>query len=117
MMKTENNTDIKQRIEQFILAANAFDVDCAVGYFAKTAVIDDASVGDTFKHTAGVRRYLQQFFVGYKTVTKLVSIEVINTYHAKAKVNFTGNFGHETGGLDVTINKEGLITAIDAYLD
>lgn len=117
IMKTEHTIDIKNTIEEFILATNAFDVDRAIGYFAKTAIIDDVSVGDTFERIAGVRRYLQQFFVGYNTVTKLESIEIINAYQAKVKVDFTGNFGHETGGLDVTINTEGLITKVDAYLD
>jgi ketosteroid isomerase-like protein len=116
-MKTENMTDVEKAVQQFIQSANKFDVNAALALFASNAVIDDVSVGDKFKNTAGVRRYLEQFFVGYKTVTRLESIEIVNAYHAKAKVDFTGNFGHETGGLDVTINKEGLITAIDAYLD
>ena len=116
-MKAGKETGIQKIIQNFIKATNAFDVDAALTLFANDAVIDDVSVGDKFKNTAGVRRYLEQFFVGYKTVTKLESVEIVNAHSAKAKVDFTGNFGHETGGLDITINKEGLITTIEAYLD
>jgi len=108
---------IEETIRQFIDAANDFNVDKALGFFAQNAVIDDESVGDKFQNTAGVRKYLETFFVGYRTVTKVESIEVIDPEHAKVKVDFTGNFGHETGGLNVTLNDDGLITIIDAYLD
>ena len=36
--------------------------------------------------------------------------------NAKAQVDFTGNFGHETGGLHSTINRDGLIILISVYL-
>jgi hypothetical protein len=42
---------------------------------------------------------------------------VFDERHAKAQVDFTGDFGHETGSLDVTVNADGLIAAIDADLD
>lgn len=116
-MKTEETTDVKKVIQQFISSANQFDVDSALLLFAKDATINDESVGSIFKNTAGVRKYLENFFVGYNTVTRLESISVINPTHAKAQVDFTGNFGHETGGLNVTINAAGLITEIEAYLD
>jgi hypothetical protein len=50
-------------------------------------------------------------------VTKLESLKVIDANYAEAKVDFKGNFGHETGGLNVKINSEGLIEFISAYLD
>lgn len=108
---------INKTIKQFIKHANAFDVEAVLTLFAPDAVIDDVSVGEKFKNTNGVRKYLETFFVGYKTVTKLESVEVIDNKKAKAQVDFTGNFGHETGGLNFTINNDGLITLISAYLD
>ena len=108
---------IKKIIQQFINATNEFDVKAALTLFADDAVIDDVSVGEKFRNTAGVRKYLEKFFVGYHTVTKLESIKVIDNCHAKAQVDFTGDFGHETGGLNFTINTKGLITTIDAHLD
>lgn len=109
--------DIKHIIKEFIKATNAFDVKAALTLFAGNAVIDDVSVGKQFKKTAGVRNYLEKFFVAYHTVTKLESIELFNDLQAKAFVDFTGDFGHETGGLTVTISNNGLIIKIDAHLD
>ena len=108
---------IEKIIKQLIEATNKFDVKAALKLFAKDAVIDDVSVGEKFKNTAGVLKYLDKFFVGYHTVTKLESLKVLNNQQAKAQVDFTGDFGHETGALNVTINTNGLITSIHAYLD
>ena len=109
--------DIKAIIKQFIKASNAYDVESALKLFSLNAVIYDVSVGDTFKSTVGVRKYIETYFVDYKTITKLESIEVHDNHDAKAQVDFTGDFGHETGGLNFTLNNEGLITEIRAYLD
>ena len=109
--------NIKEIVQQFINATNKFDVKAAVALFANDAVINDISVGEKFKNTVGVRKYLENFFVGYHTVTKLESLRVLDNWRANAQVDFTGDFGHETGCLKITISKDGLITAIDAYLD
>ncbi|SHE57024.1 nuclear transport factor 2 family protein [Pedobacter caeni] len=108
---------MKKIIQQFIIATNAFDVEAALRLFADDAVIDDVSVGERFKDTKGVREYLGKFFVGYKTVTRLVSIEILDDLHFNAQVDFSGDFGHETGGLNFSFNTDGLIDTIDAYLD
>ena len=108
---------MKKIIKQFIDATNAFDIEAALALFAYDAVIDDVSVGEKFENTTGVRKYLEKFFVGYQTVTKLESVEVLDNRNAKAQVDFTGDFGHETGGLNFTFNSDGLIITINAYLD
>jgi ketosteroid isomerase-like protein len=108
---------MKKIIKQFINATNAFDVESALTLFADDAVIDDVSVGKKFRNTSGVRKYFEKFFVGYKTVTRLESIEVLDNLNARAQVDFTGEFGHETGGLTFTFNSAGLIIKVDAYLD
>jgi ketosteroid isomerase-like protein len=104
-------------IHRLIEATNAFDVKTALALFASDAVIDDVSVGDKFAGSAGVRRYLEQFFVGYHTVSKVLSIDPQGESRALVRLDFTGDFGHETGRLDVTTNADGLIAAIDADLD
>ena len=109
--------NMEKIIRQFINATNAFDVEAALQLFADDAVIDDVSVGEKFKSIQGVRKYIEQFFVGYHTVTKLESLEIFDDRHTKVQVDFTGDFGHETGGLNITLNPDGLIIAIDAYLD
>ncbi|KAA9036406.1 nuclear transport factor 2 family protein [Ginsengibacter hankyongi] len=109
--------NINTIINQFIKSLNAFDVEATLTLFADNAVIDDVSVGEKFKNTTGVRDYLEKFFVNYKTMTKLASVEAINDLNANAQVDFTGDFGHETGSLNFTLNTGGLITAIGADLD
>ena len=103
-------------IDKLIASTNLFDVKAALALFSSKAVIDDVSVGKKFKGTTGVREYLEEYFVGYHTVTKLDSLEVLDAQHANARVDFTGDFGHEKGILNVTIGRDGLIVAIDAAL-
>jgi ketosteroid isomerase-like protein len=112
-----NEISIEKIIEQLINATNEFDVNTALTLFTNDAVIDDVSVGEKFKNTAGLRKYFENFFVGYHTVTRLESLKVLNNRCATAQVDFTGDFGHETGVLNVTINNDGLITAINANLN
>ena len=104
-------------IQRFVDSTNAADVEAALALFAADAVIDDASVGDKFAGTVGVRRYLEQFFVGYNTASKILKVDVVSDRRVKARLDFTGDFGHEVGVLDVSINDEGLIAAIDADLE
>ena len=108
---------MKQLFQQFVSTTNASDVEAALALFAPDAVIEDVSVGETFNKTAGVRRYLEKYFVGYHTVSRLQSVEKVDDRHARARLDFTGDFGHETGVLDVRVDAEGRITRIDASLD
>lgn len=61
-------TDINKIIKQFIKYTNAFDVDAALTLFADNAIIDDVSVGEKFKNVNGICKYIETYFVGYKTV-------------------------------------------------
>ncbi|MDN3550042.1 nuclear transport factor 2 family protein [Mucilaginibacter aquaedulcis] len=111
------NSELEQIAQQFIAAANRFDTQAVLELFAADAVIEDVSVGDRFKHTEGIRKYFVTFFIGYHTSTKLLSLDYTGPDQVLAKVDFTGDFGHETGGLDIRVNDAGLIAHIDAYLD
>jgi ketosteroid isomerase-like protein len=108
---------LRRLIEQLLHALNAYDVDRALALFASAAEIDDESVGDTFKGTAQVREYIKQYFVAYDTITTLVAVEDSETRRAIAHVDFKGDFGHETGVLDITVNADGLIAKVTASLD
>lgn len=108
---------MKKLVDTFIRTANAFDVDGAVALFASDAIIDDVSVGDAFVGTEGIRLYFERFFVGYKTASKLLSLERLDHFNASLRLDFTGDFGHETGTLKITINSGGLIERIDADLE
>lgn len=108
---------MQQLVESFIATANAFDVEGALSLFAAGAVIDDVSVGDAFVGRTGVRQYLERFFVGYSTSSKLLSMEELDTFQSNVRLDFTGDFGHEIGILKIAINSEGLIERIDADLE
>ncbi|MFQ6163637.1 nuclear transport factor 2 family protein [Sinorhizobium meliloti] len=108
---------MQKLVESFIATANAFDVEGALSLFAAGAVIDDVSVGDAFVGRTGVRQYLERFFVGYSTSSKLLSMEELDTFQSNVRLDFTGDFGHEIGILKIAINSEGLIERIDADLE
>ncbi|WP_083199355.1 nuclear transport factor 2 family protein [Rhizobium sp. AC44/96] len=108
---------MQKLVESFIATANAFDVEGALSLFAADAVIDDVSVGNAFIGHTGVRQYLERFFVGYSTRSKLLSMEELDTFHSSVRLDFTGNFGHEVGILKIAIDSTGLIERIDADLE
>jgi len=108
---------MEKQIKDFLTATNAFDADMALNLFTKNAIINDVSVGKKFENSDGIRDYIERYFVGYNTTTKLKDIEVTGTLNARTKVDFTGNFGNEKGILDFTFNKQGLSERIDADLE
>ncbi|QYO75185.1 nuclear transport factor 2 family protein [Devosia salina] len=81
-------------------ATNAFDTDAAVALFAPNAVIDDPSTGETFDGQHGVRE-----------------VTPLDDDRSRARVDFTGDFGHEIGRLDLAVDDDGRIVRIDADLE
>ena len=55
---------LRRVADALIAATNAFAVEQVLGLFAHDAVIDDPSTGHRFDGHAGVRRYVEQYFVG-----------------------------------------------------
>lgn len=103
--------------EALVAACNVFDVGSVVALFKSDAVIDDPSTGQRFDGHLGIRDYVAQFFVGYHTVTRILSIEALAEGRARVRADFTGDFGHEVGLLDVSVEPDGLIVRIDADLE
>jgi len=104
-------------VDTFIHTTNAFDVEATLALFTADAVIDDVSVGSAFIGADGIRRYLEQFFVGYNTASRLLSLERLGDRVAVARIDFTGDFGHEIGSLKITTDAGGLVERIDADLE
>lgn len=104
-------------LQTFIRATNACDVEAALDLFAARSVIEDASIGEAFMGRDRIRTYLETYFIGYHTVTVLLSSQPIGERRIRAHVDFTGDFGHETGVLDIRVDAAGLIERIDAALD
>ena len=112
-----NDQIMRSTADALITATNAFDVEAALALFVPEAVLDDPSTGHRFDGHAGVRDYIERYFIGYHTVTRLLSIERIGERQARVRVDFTGDFGHEIGLLDISVDDEGLIVRIDADLE
>lgn len=108
---------LRSLADTLIAVVNAGDPDAVVVLFAPGAVIDDPSTGERFDGEAGVRDYVERFFVGYHTVTRLLSISPLADGRTRLRVDFIGDFGHEIGRLDLTVDAEGQIARIDADLE
>ena len=108
---------MQKLVEKFIQTANAFDIDGALSLFAPDAVVEDVSVGHAFVGRENIRDYFERFFVGYNTASRLLSLQQPDDHTAIIRLDFTGNFGHEIGILNITINADGLIERIDADLE
>jgi len=117
MQLDHQNASLRRAAEAFIAATNAGDVAAVLALFTPDAVIDDPSTGHRFDHHAGIRSYVEQFFIGYHTVTRLLSIESLGAARARVRVDFTGDFGHEIGLLELCVNAQGAIVRIDADLE
>ena len=104
-------------VKNFIRTANAFDIEGTLSLFATDAVIDDVSVGNAFVGRDEVRLYLERFFVGYNTASRLLSLDQLDDFNAVVRLDFTGDFGHEVGILKISTNSEALIVRIDADLE
>lgn len=108
---------LRRVADALIAATNAFAVEQVLGLFAHDAAIDDPSTGQRFDGHAGIRRYVEQYFVGYQTVTRFLSMQRLGPQRARVRVDFTGDFGHEIGNLDITVDALGLIARLDADLE
>jgi ketosteroid isomerase-like protein len=104
-------------IERLFAATNAFDVEATVKLFAPDAILDDSSVGEKFEGQAGIRRYLEQYFVDYNTVSTVLSVEPSGERRIRARVDFTGDFGHEIGFFDIEAGADGRIVSLVTYLE
>ncbi|GGF85842.1 hypothetical protein GCM10007301_52100 [Azorhizobium oxalatiphilum] len=111
------NSRLHAAADALIAATNAYDVDRVLALFTADAVIDDPSTGHVFDGHAGIRDYVARFFVGYHTVTRFLSIQTLGEDNARVRVDFTGDFGHEIGRLDIAIDDTGRIVRIDADLE
>lgn len=91
--------DIKHFISEWLKAANAFDVEKHLSFYLEDAILDDHSVGTKFKRHSGIRKYFENYFIGYKTQTRLVELNIISDSQAHIEMDFTGEFpGGQIGG-------------------
>ncbi len=109
--------DIKAFIQDFLAVSNAYDTKNYLNKWHKDAVLDDPSVGQVFKGHSGIKEYFDKYFIGYKTQTRLVKLNIISNNEANIEVEFTGEFpeGKIGGIFDLTF-KDGKIAKAKADL-
>lgn len=109
--------EITAFIEDWLIASNAYDTDAYVEKYLKEAVLDDPSVGQIYKGHSGIKKYFESYFIGYKTQTRLVKLDIISENEAHAEMEFTGEFpeGKTGGTFDFTF-KDGKIISAKADL-
>ena len=114
---SQKTTKLRKVVDALLAATNSYDVEQVLTLFTRDALIDDPSTGQSFEGHAGIRNYVVQYFIGYHTVTRFLSMEMIGDNKACVRVDFTGDFGHETGLLNISMNAKGIIVRIDADLE
>ena len=109
--------DIKLFIEDWIAVSNAYYTEKYLEKWHKDAVLDDPSVGQVFEGHSGIKNYFESYFIGYKTQTRLVKLDIISDNEAHIEVDFTGEFpeGKIGGMFDFTF-KDGKIAKAKADL-
>lgn len=109
--------DTKLFINDWLAAANAYDTTLFLDKWHKEAVLDDPSVGQIFKGHKGIGKYFEDYFIGYKTQTRLIQLDILLYDSAHIDVEFTGEFpGNKIGGTFDFIFKEGKILSAKAEL-
>lgn len=83
----------------------------------KEVILDDPSVGQVFKGHSGIKEYFESYFIGYKTQTRLVKLDIIGDSGAHIEVEFKGQFpGNKIGGVFDFTFKDGKIAKAKADL-
>lgn len=92
--------DIKAFVKDWLDISNAYDMKNYLEKWQENAVLDDPSVGQIFKGHSGIRKYFESYFIGYKTQTRLIKLDIISENEAHIEVEFTGEFPEgKIGGL------------------
>jgi ketosteroid isomerase-like protein len=109
--------DIKKFTRDFIAVCNAYNTKSYLEKWQRDAVLDDPSVGKVFTGHEGIKAYFEAYFIGYKTQTKLIRLDIISDNKAHVEVEFTGDFpgGRIGGTFDFTFT-DGKISAAKADL-
>lgn len=104
-------------IKDWIASGNSFNTKEYLNFYQSDAILDDPSVGRKFIGHKGIKEYFDSYFIGYRTQTKLVELDVIDNESAQLEVEFTGEFpeGKIGGTFDFKF-KDGKISYVRADL-
>lgn len=92
-------TDHETIISEWVAATNTHDTERYLAHFTEDAILDDPSVGERFEGHEGVADYFTRYFIGYNTITRVLSVTPqVDSVHVV--VDFTGDFpGGQTEGV------------------
>ena len=108
--------DIKAFLIDWIKVSNSYNTEKYLAKYLEDAVLDDPSVGRKFIGHKGIREYYVSYFIGYKTQTKLVKLDIQDN-KAHMKVDFTGEFPEgQIGGMFDFSFKDEKIENVEANL-
>ena len=108
---------MKEFIEDFLEASNAYDLEKYLGKWHENASLDDPSVGQIFNGHSGIRKYFESYFIGYQTQTRLDKLHIISENEVHIEVEFTGEFPErKIGGIFDFSFKDGKIFETKADL-
>lgn len=99
--------DIKTFLQNWLEASNSYNTQKYLEFYLDDAVLDDLSVGRKFIGHKGIKEYYTSYFIGYKTQTKLVKLD-IKQNSIYVEVEFTGEFpeGKIGGSFEITFKNE-----------
>lgn len=109
--------NIKPFINDFLAVSNAYNTEKYLEKWHTNASIDDPSVGQVFEGHSGIKKYFENYFIDYKTQTKLIDLVILNDNEAHIEVEFRGEFPEgKIGGILDFIFKDGKILKVKADL-
>lgn len=109
--------NINKFIQNWLTIANAYETKKFVEQWHQNAILNDPSVGQIFKGHQAIKTYFEDYFIGYKTQTRLVKLDIISDNEAHFEVEFTGEFpGNKIGGMFEITFKDGKIAKAKADL-
>ncbi|GGA74574.1 hypothetical protein GCM10008015_14050 [Flavobacterium palustre] len=105
--------DIKAFLLDWLEISNSYNTENYLAKYQEDAILDDPSVGRKFVGHKEIREYYTSYFIGYKTQTELVKLDIQDT-GAHIEVEFTGEFPEEKiGGIfDFTFKNDKIATVI-----
>jgi ketosteroid isomerase-like protein len=103
--------DIKAFLLDWLEVSNSFNIEKYLEKYLEDAILNDPSVGRKFIGHKGIREYFTNYFIGYKTQTKLVKLDIQDN-NAHMEVEFTGEFpeGKIGGIFDFTFKNQKIAT-------
>ncbi|MEA1847600.1 nuclear transport factor 2 family protein [Chryseobacterium sp. MHB01] len=79
-------------VEEFIASSNAYDTVDYVSKWQTDVILDDPSVGNVYVGHSEIKNYFESYFIGYRTQTKLIKLDITSDNKANLEVEFTGSF-------------------------